>query len=141
PVMAFRRQSRGFEAVLFNHSTHCIGALTPGKRSPGFYGLAAQDLEAELGGTVIFLAGAFGSTHNLRLDTKQMVPRVKSSVRDSLEKARPHPITKLRALKREIAYRVREFDEEREDAAVSTYCKRRMPTHADVTIEVFRKMR
>jgi hypothetical protein len=141
PVIAFRREKHGYESVLFNHSTHCIGTLAPGKRSPGFYGLAAQDLEAELGGTATFIAGAFGSTHNLRLDAKEMVYRIKASIRGSLEKAQPMPLTKLRGLKREITYRVREFDEAREDAAVSSYCKKRMPTHADSTIDVFRKMR
>ena len=36
-------------------------------RSPSFYGLAAQELEAEKGGTFLFLEGASGSTHNLSL--------------------------------------------------------------------------
>ena len=42
-----------------------IGTRSPGKRSPSFYGLAAQELETELGGVVGFLEGASGSTHNL----------------------------------------------------------------------------
>ena len=50
PVLAFRRPDGGFEAVLFNHSTHTIGTHKPGVRSPSFYGLAAQALEKEKGG-------------------------------------------------------------------------------------------
>ena len=65
PVLAFRRQDGGLEAVLFNHSTHTIGTHKPGVRSPSFYGLAAQALEKEKGGTFLFFEGASGSTHNL----------------------------------------------------------------------------
>src|SRR4051794_18181998 len=54
PVLAFRKPDGSLEAVLFNHSTHTIGALTPGARSPAFYGLAAQALEKERGGHVLF---------------------------------------------------------------------------------------
>ena len=52
PVLAFRRGDGRLEAILFNHSTHTIGTLKPGVRSPSFYGLAAQALEKEKGGTV-----------------------------------------------------------------------------------------
>ena len=45
------------QAVVFNHSTHNIGSLQPGRRSPGFYGLAAQQIEDARGGTVLFLPG------------------------------------------------------------------------------------
>ena len=65
PVLAFRRADGGLQAVLFNHSTHTIGTLKPGVRSPSFYGLAAQALEKEKGGIVVFFEGASGSTHNL----------------------------------------------------------------------------
>jgi hypothetical protein len=50
PVMAFETVDGKPVATLFNHSTHCIGAREGGKRSPAFYGLAAQELEAEQGG-------------------------------------------------------------------------------------------
>ena len=60
PVLAFRRPDGGFEAVLFNHSTHTIGTHKPGVRSPSFYGLAAQSLEKEKGGTVPLLRGSIG---------------------------------------------------------------------------------
>jgi hypothetical protein len=140
PVLAFRREGGRLESLIFNHSTHLIGVLAPGKRSPGFYGLAAQELEAELGGTVTFVAGAFGSTHNLRLPAAEMVHRMKAAVKEALARATPLPVAVVRGARRELAYRVRRFDEEREDAAVSAYVKKRAPP-GDYTIEVFRAMR
>ena len=70
PVLAFRDHHSGggeagaLRAVIFNHSTHTIGTMKPGVRSPSFYGLAGQRLEAELGGVFSFIEGASGSTHN-----------------------------------------------------------------------------
>lgn len=141
PVLGFRRADGKLESVIFNHSTHCIGVHEPGKRSPGFYGLAAQELEAELGGTVNFVAGAFGSTHNLRLGAREMTHRLKAGVRDALEAARPRPVSRVRGIRREVTYRVREFDEAKEDVAVRAYCTKRMKGGAEATIEVFRRMR
>ena len=58
PVLAFREtSSEKLRALIFNHSTHTIGARAPGKRSPSFYGLAAQELEGELGGVITFWKG------------------------------------------------------------------------------------
>ncbi len=141
PVLAFRRASGGYESVIFNHSTHLIGTYEPGKRSPGFYCLAAQELELELGGTVTFVAGAFGSTHNLRLNGREMSHRIKTAVREALAAVSPRPVSAVRAMKREVTYRVREFDEAKEDEAVSFYCKKRTGGDPTYTIEVFRKMR
>lgn len=140
PVLAFR-SARGYEAVLFNHSTHAIGALSPGKRSPAFYGMAAQELETELGGTVTFISGAFGSTHNLDLAPREMVYRIREAVREALRAARPLPVAELRSAKRPFRYRVRKFDEEAEDAAVSAYVKKRLGGSPDYVVGVFRKMR
>ncbi len=81
PVIAFRQADGRYSGLLFNHSTHCIGTRT-GKRSPGFYGLAAQELSAELSVPVAFLSGASGSTHNLTLDCDEMVMRIKSAVHE-----------------------------------------------------------
>jgi neutral ceramidase len=140
PVLAFRRPSGALEALLFSHSTHCIGAREGGKRSPGFYGLAAQDLEAELGGMAVFLAGAFGSTHNLTLPGRECALRIREAVRKALAAAAPRDAAVLRSLKREFRYRVRDFDEAKEDAAVVAYCKKRVGG-SEYTIDVFRKMR
>jgi hypothetical protein len=141
PVLAFRRREGGMESLIFNHSTHLIGVQRPGVRSPGFYGLAAQDLERELGGKVTFLAGAYGSTHNLTLGGEEMVYRISAAVREALSKAEVRPVGVLRSLKRELRYRVRRFDEAAEDAAVSFYCQKRVGGDPSDVIEVFRKMR
>ncbi|MBI4604987.1 MAG: hypothetical protein HY721_23750 [Planctomycetes bacterium] len=141
PVLAFRRASGGYESLIFNHSTHTIGVYEPRKRSPAFYGLAAQELEAETGGTVTFVAGAFGSTHNLRLGGKEMAHRIKTAVREALAQAQPRPAGPIRGLKREITFRVREINEAREDEAVTRYSTKRLKGSSDYTVQVFRKMR
>jgi hypothetical protein len=128
-------------ALIFNHSTHTIGARAPGKRSPGFYGLAAQDLEAELGGTVCFLEGASGSTHNLDLKGAECAARMKSAVLDALAKAQPRAVERLAGIKRPFKFRVRQFDEAAEEEAVARYCRKYAPGQADAFIKVFRHMR
>ncbi len=140
PVMAFKRTDGGMEALFFNHSTHNIGARQSGRRSPGFYGLAAQELEEELGGTAIFLPGAAGSTHNLALSTEEMILRVKNAIKKALSFSRPRAISSIVSVKQKIEYRIRKFDEEKEDKAVSYYCNKRL-SDPEPTIEVFRKMR
>jgi neutral ceramidase len=142
PVLAFRGAADNrLRALLFNHSTHTIGARQPGVRSPAFYGLAAQELEEELGGTVCFLEGASGSTHNLGLPAAEAVIRIKQAVRAALDQAEPQPVRHVAALKRRFVFRVRKFDEAKEDEAVSSYCKKRIASGADGVIEVFRKQR
>jgi len=140
PVIAFRRGDGSLAGLIFNHSTHNIGTREGGKRSPGFYGLAAQDLEAECKAPVVFIPGAFASTHNLTLGGREMAFRIQEAVKRALAKAEPHPTSPIIARKREVAYRVRTFDEAKEDAAVSAYCKKRLGA-GDGTIDVFRKMR
>lgn len=140
PVLAFRDPAGAMQAMIFNHSTHTIG-VRKGGRSPSVYGLAAQELESELGGTVCFLEGASGSTHNLNVPAGEAILRVKNAVRDALGKARPLPVKRLAAIKRPFTFTVRKFDESAEDAAVSAYCKKRIADGADGVIEVFRKQR
>jgi hypothetical protein len=141
PVLAFRAPGGSWRGVIFNHSTHTIGTRQPGKRSPSFYGLAAQELEAELGAPVCFLTGASGSTHNLRLKTDEMVYRIKQAVREALLLAEERPVRRVTAIKRKFSYRVRRFDEQREDEAVATYCRKRAPAGAEDIIRVFRNQR
>jgi hypothetical protein len=141
PVLAFRDSANKVRALIFNHSTHTIGTVQPGKRSPGFYGLAAQELEAQLGGIVSFIEGASGSTHNLAIRPPDAKDRIRNAVSDALAKAQARPVEKLAAIKRPFSFRVRKFDEAAEDAAVASYCQKRAATRADSTIEVFRKMR
>ncbi len=140
PVIAFRKPAGAYSAVLFNHSTHCIGTRS-GKRSASFYGLAAQELSEELGTPVSFLSGAAGSTHNLVLDCNEMVVRMKLGIREALDKAAVAKDVRLAAKKVEFEYHVRQFDETAEDQAVVEYCQTYAPSHAGEIIKVFRDSR
>lgn len=140
PVIAFQREDKSYAGLIYNHSTHCIGTRT-GKRSPSFYGLAAQELTEEIGAPVAFLSGAAGSTHNLVLDCNEMVIRMKGAVREALTKTTPMQSTTLKSIKREIVFKMRTFDEAKEDAAVVEYCQKYAPSHADYIADVFRKSR
>lgn len=140
PVLAFRDSRDQMKALLFNHSTHSIG-IRKGGRSPSFYGLAAQELEAEYGGVVSFLEGASGSTHRLSPGVEDSIQRIKAAVKDALGKAEERPVTRLVALKRPLKFKVRNFDDAREDAAVVAYCRKYASQRADSTIEVFRQQR
>ncbi|NOX54025.1 MAG: hypothetical protein GXP27_06205 [Planctomycetes bacterium] len=142
PVLAFRGPDDRLRAVIYNHSTHTIGTRRGNVRSPSFYGLAAQELEEELGGIVCFLEGASGSTHNItRVPVAEAVKRFKAAVKDALEKARRRPVDRLVAIKRPFPFKVRQFDEQVEDQKVVTYCRKYAPHRADSTIRVFRDMR
>ncbi len=140
PVIGFQRANRKFDGLLYNHSTHCIGTRS-GKRSPSFYGLAAQELADEHRVPVSFLSGAAGSTHNLALDCDEMVIRIKAAFNAALEKAEPMTSDRLIALRREIRFDVRTFDEQAEDRAVVEYCQKYAPGHSDAIIKVFRDSR
>lgn len=143
PVLAFRRRDGHLEAVLFNHSTHTIGTLKPGLRSPSFYGLAAQELERERGGTFLFFEGASGSTHNLDVPASEALFRIRQAVAVALDAAAERPVDRVDAIRREMTVRVRHFREEDEERAVSSYCNRRIadPAAARSTIATFRAMR
>ena len=143
PVLAFRRNDGSLEAVLFNHSTHTIGTHKPGVRSPSFYGLAAQALEKEKGGTFLFFGGASGSTHNLDVLPTEATLRIQQAVERALEAAQPRPVARVDGRRTEIAVNVRHFDEAAEDRAVTAYCTKRIkdPASAKSTIETFRAMR
>lgn len=142
PVLAFDRQDGRPEAVLFNHSTHTIGTLTPGVRSPSFYGMAAQELEKERGGTFLFFEGASGSTHNLDLKASEAMLRIKSAVSQTLDKASLRDVKRVTGRRKEISLQVRQFDEAKDDAAVVDYCTKRQPApYHQKTIDIFRDMR
>lgn len=143
PVLAFRRPGDGLEAVLFNHSTHTIGTLAGGVRSPSFYGLAAQALEAERGGTFLYFSGASGSTHNIDVPAAEAKTRIQAAVADALDAARPMPVDRVVGRRGELTLRVRAFDEAKDDAAVVAYCSKRIadPKVVDQFVEVFRAMR
>src|SRR5262245_26837594 len=106
PVLAFKGTDGKLRATLFNHSTHTIGVRKPG-RSPSFYGLAAQELEDDLGGTFLFLEGASGSTHNLGLPATEMILRMKTAVKSALDRATPRQVSRIAALKKPLKFKVR----------------------------------
>ena len=142
PVFAFRDTDGQLQALMYNHSTHTIGTCSGDVRSPSFYGLTAQELEAELGGSVCFLPGAFGSTHNVtEVPPPEAVKRLKEAITDATGQAKPIAVDKLTSIQRPFTFKIRTFDEETEDDKVSSYCRKRVPDGADSTINVFRNMR
>lgn len=143
PVLAFRNQNRNLLATIYNHSTHTIGTVKGRVRSPSFYGLAAQELEGEVGGVVSFLEGASGSTHNITgVSTADAVIRMKDAVKLALNQAKRHPVTRLKSIKRSFPFKVRVFDEAVEDEKVVSYVtKYARPETVDPYIKVFREMR
>jgi len=141
PVLAFRDSADRLRALLFNHSTHTIGGRQGGKRSPAFYGLAAQELEAELGGVVCYVEGASGSTHNLVLSGDEAAKRIKQAAQDALARAKPSEAGRLAAIKRPFRFKVRQFDEAAEEQAVTRYCRKYLGAHSDGVVQVFRDMR
>jgi hypothetical protein len=142
-MLAFRNgEGDKLRALLFNHSTHTIGTRQPGLRSPSFYGLAAQELEGELGCPVEFLEGASGSTHNIQpVPVDEAIRRMKAAVLLALSEAEPQEVKRVASLKRPFEFKVRTFDESIEDEKVTSYCRKRAAAHADPIIEVFRNMR
>ena len=142
PVLAFRGSNGKLRALIYNHSTHTIGTRRGRVRSPGFYGLAAQELESELGATVCFLEGASGSTHNItRVPVAEAVRRLKKAIHVSVEQAEARPVERLAAVKWPFEFTVRRFREEEEDQKVVRYCAKYAPQRAESTINVFRAMR
>jgi neutral ceramidase len=143
PVLAFKRADGNLEAVLFNHSTHTIGTLSSGVRSPSFYGLAAQALEKERGGTVLFFEGASGSTHNIGVPAAEATRRIREAVDRALDLARPLAVDRVRGVRKEVALKIRRFDEAADEKAVTAYCSKRIkdPAAAQKTIGIFRDMR
>jgi neutral ceramidase len=142
PVLVFRDPNGKLRAMLFGHSSHTIGALTPGARSPAFYGLAAQEIESELGGKVAFLEGASGSTHVYNMDAREAFRRIKQAVLETLSQAGPLEVGRVESLKRPFHFKVRTFDEAAEEKAVVDYCLKRIgPQHGESVAKVFRDMR
>jgi hypothetical protein len=141
PVLLFRDGDGSLQAMLYGHSSHTIGSLKPGVRSPAFYGMVAQTLEGELGGKIAFLEGASGSTHVADMKPTEAFDRIKKAVLDATAQAEVQEVHRVASLKRPLAFKVRTFDEAAEDRAVSDYCKKRIGPNADGVIQVFRQMR
>ena len=145
-VVALRRADGGFAGLAFNHSVHNIGEIREGHMSSCFYGLAALELERRHKATTLFLPGAIGSTHNATYNNSgvpaaECVHRVVAAVDEALGRLEPALPGPVRVLNRPFAYRVRQFDEAKEAAAVKSYLERYAPRSAAQQIEIFRKMR
>lgn len=151
PVLALRGPAGESIGTLFNHSVHNIGALTKGAWSPGFYGLAAQELERRHGGVTLFLPGAFGSTHHTgyfganantnAIPPAECVHRIVEAVEYGLKVAEPIRAEPLIALRRPLTYRVRRFDDAAEEAAVKYWSETYTPRDPQAHQRVFRQMR
>lgn len=149
PVLAFVRSDYSPIAVIFGHSTHTIGPTQPGKRSPAFYGIAAQSFEKDTLAITTFLQGASGSTHLLEIEGasfprawKIASDRIGNALRYSLDQAQPFPVQRVAALKRELTVHVRKFNEDEQEQQVKTYCLKQMgPERGESVAAVFRKMR
>lgn len=143
PVIDFRTPQGHTRALIYNHSTHTLGTRCGRDvRSPSFYGLAAQELETELGGVVCFLEGASGSTHNIyQVPVPEAIERMKRAVRDARTQAQPRTVTRVAALRRPFTFRVRTFDEQVEDAKVARYTSAYLGEHGDYVRGIFARMR
>jgi putative membrane-bound dehydrogenase-like protein len=142
PILDFRDARGQSRALLYNHSTHTIGTRRENVRSPSFYGLAAQELEQELGTTISFLEGAAGSTHNIQgVSTSDAVERMKQVIRRARAAATRRPVTRLAALRRPFTFRVRRFDELAEDRMITEYVTKYAPAAADHLRSCFARQR
>lgn len=141
-VLTLRAMDGRTIATVFNHSVHNIGVLQPGRQSPGFYALAAQELERRHGGVCLFLPGASGSTHNCTyegsgLSGQELVNRMVAAVEEALGRAEPALIGPVAAIQRPFTYRVRAFDEAAEAAAVGRYFARYATSDAATQEAIF----
>jgi hypothetical protein len=149
PVLAFKDKQGKLDAILFNHSTHNINKPNPiPSRSPSFYGTASQEIEKELGGIVVFLPGAEGSTHVFDdCPTNERIFRVKEGIKKAYSKVEKRDIDRLISVKKEFEFTIRTFNEEEQQKAVSDYCNRWLKEsiywHADPEpiIQAFKKGR
>lgn len=154
PVLSFRRRRDGaVEGMIFNHSTHNIGALDPDAWSPGYYGLAARELERRHGGLALFLPGAIGSSHNtgfmgvgeppsgFAIPPAERMRRITDAAEHGLSVADSFPAEPIKVLKRPFTYRVRDFNEEEEDAIVKAWAEKHTPDETEYLRNFFREFR
>jgi len=151
PAFTLRKPSGEMVGLLFSHSVHNIGALTKGALSPAFYGLAAQELERRHGGVTLFLPGAFGSSHNTgefgstenihAVSPAECVHRIVAAVEQGLQRAEPVPVAPMAVLKRPFTYRIREFDEAAEEAAVKYWSETYAPEDLAIHQRILREDR
>jgi hypothetical protein len=111
--------------LVFNHSTQNIDSPVDRVISPSFYGKAAQKIEKELGGTVVFLIGAYGSTNVFDdCPNSERIYRVEQGIKKAYAKTERRDINKLVSVKKEFEFNCRTFNEVEQQKAVSDYCNR-----------------
>jgi hypothetical protein len=71
----------------------------------------------------------------------ERILRIKNAVKDAFSKAQKRQIPTLTSVKKQFSYRVRQFDEDAEEKAVSYYCNKRLGGNPEDIIKVFRNMR
>lgn len=134
PVLVLRRPAQGMGpepagavvGALFCHATHNIGThrADTAVRSPGFLGLAAQELGRKIGAPCLFFPGAFGSSHRLESpDPREATLRVVTAVNEAMTRLRPALAGPVVGLKRPFTCRVRSFDEAQADRDVRRWCE------------------
>lgn len=145
-VIALRNSNGAYESLAFNHSVHNIGWINDDCMSPGFYGLAALEIERRHSAATLFLPGAFGSTHNITYNNSgvshpECVCRVVDAIEDALSHAQSALPGPVEVLNRPFTFYLRHFDEAKAAAAVKYYMEKYVPEEAASHIEVFQKMR
>lgn len=143
PVLSFRKPSGEQIALIYNHSTHTIGTTNnQNVRSPSFYGLAAQQLENELGGIVSFIEGASGSTHNIDgIPVIESIIRMKAAVSKINQASKKQTVNRLISIKKTFKFQVRTFNEDEEEYKVKKYAKAYLPTHVEYLSKTFSHQR
>lgn len=153
PVLSFRGTDGALRGMIFSHSTHNIGTLDPDAWSPGYYGLAARELESRHGGLALFLPGAIGSSHNtgfmgvgkppsgFAASPAERMRRITGAAEHGLAIADSFSAEPMKALKRSFAYRVRDFNEEKEDAIVKDWIRKYAPDETEDLQGFFRDFR
>lgn len=143
PVLDFRDPAGKSVALIYNHSTHTIGTRSGRNvRSASFYGLAAQELEQEIGGRVAFLEGASGSTHNITgVPVDEAIKRLKKVIKDARQTAQEQTVTRLAAIRRPFKFKVRQFDDAEEDRKILGYTSKYALAGSDVIRKIFTQSR
>jgi hypothetical protein len=140
PVIRFDDEAGGHIATLFSHSAHNIGTGGP-VRSPGHMGMAARDIERELGGVVLFFAGAVGSTHGAGLKPVEVRRRIADAVLRADIDLCPGEITASCDRSR-FSFCIRRFHERAEDERVRAWCDKWFDgAFGPRVVEVFREAR
>ena len=122
PVMAFKRPDQSLTAVIFGHAAHNVIGQLP-SRSPMFYGLAGQAFEEESRAVTTFIEGAAGSTHpGPKATYDDGKRRILNAIRYHVDQAPEMSVVRIGSPKKEVTVKVRNFNEETEEKAVSSCC-------------------